>query len=260
MSRLGQLRSLKKASDVFIGRGRVLNRNKNQILVVEGQRAFSALTPILYCKSPDGAGPSPPPTSGSSGNQKGKKIIRQNKGSSAQCSCIVNKVSRLFFNVAGPGGNRQNCPKCGAPCEAVNGFVSANRFIKCEKCSHFFVVMSEGADGKARSGATGRAGTAAEAEAGQRAASGAAMRKPPPPPKKIKEYLDKFIVGQEVAKKALSVAVYNHYKRIYHNIPVNKKLDKFDEQQQQSVYNSGGLGGQTGAIPSHRDILHIAGN
>ena len=97
MSRLGQLRSLKKASDVFIGRGRVLNRNKNQILVVEGQRAFSALTPILYCKSPDGAGPSPPPTSGSSGNQKGKKIIRQNKGSSAPCSCFVNKVSRFFL-------------------------------------------------------------------------------------------------------------------------------------------------------------------
>jgi len=97
MSRLWQLRSLKKASDVFIGRGRVLNRNKNQILVIEGQRAFSALTPILYCKSPDGAGPSPPPTSGSSGNQKGKKIIRQNKGSSAPCSCIVNKVSRLFL-------------------------------------------------------------------------------------------------------------------------------------------------------------------
>ena len=97
MSRLGQLRSLKKASDVFIGRGRVLNRNKNQILVVEGQRAFSALTPILYCKSPDGAGPSPPPTSGSSGNQKGKKIIRQNKGSSAPCSRFANKVSRLFL-------------------------------------------------------------------------------------------------------------------------------------------------------------------
>lgn len=117
--------------------------------------------------------------------------------------------------------------------------------------------MSEGADGKARS--SGRAGTSAEAEAGQRAANSAAMRKPPPPPKKIKDYLDKFIVGQEVAKKALSVAVYNHYKRIYHNIPVNKKLDKFDEQQQQGVYNSGGLGTVPGAIPSHRDILHIAG-
>ncbi len=31
------------------------------------------------------------------------------------------------------------------------------------------------------------------------------------------------IIGQERAKKALSVAVYNHYKRIYHNIPVQKK-------------------------------------
>jgi ATP-dependent Clp protease ATP-binding subunit ClpX len=35
-----------------------------------------------------------------------------------------------------------------------------------------------------------------------------------PRPKEIKEYLDAFIIGQEDAKKALSVAVYNHYKRI----------------------------------------------
>lgn len=33
-------------------------------------------------------------------------------------------------------------------------------------------------------------------------------------PKEIKEELDKYIVGQESAKKVLSVAVYNHYKRI----------------------------------------------
>lgn len=44
-------------------------------------------------------------------------------------------------------------------------------------------------------------------------------RKPPPPPKKIFEYLNKHVVGQEYAKKVLSVAVYNHYKRIYNNIP-----------------------------------------
>ncbi|OQA62016.1 MAG: ATP-dependent Clp protease ATP-binding subunit ClpX [Spirochaetes bacterium ADurb.Bin269] len=35
-----------------------------------------------------------------------------------------------------------------------------------------------------------------------------------PTPKEMKEYLDQFIIGQETAKKTLSVAIYNHYKRI----------------------------------------------
>ncbi len=35
-----------------------------------------------------------------------------------------------------------------------------------------------------------------------------------PNPQKIKEELDKFIIGQEYAKKVLSVAVHNHYKRL----------------------------------------------
>jgi ATP-dependent Clp protease ATP-binding subunit ClpX len=38
---------------------------------------------------------------------------------------------------------------------------------------------------------------------------------PLPKPAEIKTQLDKHIIGQERAKKALSVAVYNHYKRIY---------------------------------------------
>lgn len=35
-----------------------------------------------------------------------------------------------------------------------------------------------------------------------------------PKPKEIKDFLDKYVIGQEEAKKSLSVAVYNHYKRI----------------------------------------------
>lgn len=35
-----------------------------------------------------------------------------------------------------------------------------------------------------------------------------------PTPRELKEYLDQYVIGQEKAKKILSVAVYNHYKRI----------------------------------------------
>lgn len=37
-----------------------------------------------------------------------------------------------------------------------------------------------------------------------------------PPPREIKSKLDKYVIEQEAAKKTLSVAVYNHYKRLQH--------------------------------------------
>lgn len=109
------------------------------------------------------------------------------------------------------GGGKKNtltCPKCGDPCTHVETFVSSTRFVKCEKCHHFFVVLSEIDSKKSLK-------EALRPEDGKQGFH----RKPPPPPKKIFEYLNKHVVGQEYAKKVLSVAVYNHYKRIYNNLP-----------------------------------------
>ena len=44
-------------------------------------------------------------------------------------------------------------------------------------------------------------------------------------PKEIHEYLDQYVIGQDRAKKLLSVAVYNHYKRINHNLDRQDDLD-----------------------------------
>ena len=43
-----------------------------------------------------------------------------------------------------------------------------------------------------------------------------------PKPHEIKAYLDQYIIGQNDAKKVLSVAVYNHYKRLAHNATATK--------------------------------------
>ena len=49
----------------------------------------------------------------------------------------------------------------------------------------------------------------------------------PPSPEEIKAKLDEYVVGQEDAKKTLSVAVYTHYKRLHHGNTTNEvELDK----------------------------------
>ena len=47
-----------------------------------------------------------------------------------------------------------------------------------------------------------------------------------PKPKEIKEFLDQYIIGQDRVKEKISVAVYNHYKRILHQNSSDVEIDK----------------------------------
>ena len=48
-----------------------------------------------------------------------------------------------------------------------------------------------------------------------------------PKPKQIKEFLDQYVIGQDAAKRYMSVAVYNHYKRLAHRDEANDvEIDK----------------------------------
>lgn len=47
-----------------------------------------------------------------------------------------------------------------------------------------------------------------------------------PTPNEIKKKLDEYIIGQDEAKRVLSVAVYNHYKRINYNLEMKDKKNK----------------------------------
>lgn len=139
----------------------------------------------------------------------------------------------------GGGGNRNDnhlcCPKCGNPCTQVETFVSSTRFVKCEKCHHFFVVLSD-LDTKKSPKENRHLGLGGENRL---------YRRPPLPPKKIYEYLNQHVIGQEHAKKVLAVSVYNHYKRIYNNVSVNSSSSRPDVVETQTI--------------APRDLLHISG-
>lgn len=77
------------------------------------------------------------------------------------------------------------------------------------------------------------------------------------PPKEIKAELDKYVIGQDDAKKVLSVAVYNHYKRVNHNSN-NKEAKKDVELEKSNILMLGPTGcGKTLLAKTLAKILNV---
>jgi len=90
------------------------------------------------------------------------------------------------------GDKHLRCSFCGKSKDSVKKFISGPNVYICNECiSLCNEILAEEED---------REATSQIAEVLT--------------PSEIKEVLDEYVIGQEVAKKTLSVAVYNHYKRI----------------------------------------------
>lgn len=94
------------------------------------------------------------------------------------------------------------CSFCGKPQEQAKKLVAGPGVCICDECIELCVsILEEGAKEEKDSKASKKVSDVKE--------------KILPKPHEIKKCLDEYVIGQESAKTALSVAVYNHYKRIY---------------------------------------------
>lgn len=91
------------------------------------------------------------------------------------------------------------CSFCGRSEREVRLLITGINGYICENCAEqaFHIVQENLTDDTAKS-----------------AAKGKYQQKKVPKPKEIKEFLDQYVIGQDEAKRYLSVAVYNHYKRL----------------------------------------------
>ena len=97
---------------------------------------------------------------------------------------------------------QKRCAFCGRAESEVEHMVSANGVSICSDCAR---MALESMTGEAP----------AEAADGE-SAKEAFQDKPLPRPQEIFDRLDQYVIGQDRAKRILSVAVYNHYKRLKH--------------------------------------------
>ena len=92
------------------------------------------------------------------------------------------------------------CSFCGKTQEQVDKLIAGPGVYICDECIELCMGIIDDGDTRARS----NPGKKVKLD-----------EKVLPKPQEIKAKLDEYVVGQDEAKKALSVAVYNHYKRIY---------------------------------------------
>lgn len=100
--------------------------------------------------------------------------------------------------------DKQNrCAFCGRGENEVERMVTANGVSICSDCAR---MALESMNGEAP----------ASVSDSENAAKESFLDKPLPKPKEIYDRLDQYVIGQDRAKRILSVAVYNHYKRLKH--------------------------------------------
>lgn len=97
------------------------------------------------------------------------------------------------------------CSFCGRDESQVNLIISGLHGFICDDCAKQAYEIAE---------STGAYGNAAA----NKKSTDAFTLQEIPKPRKIKEYLDQYVIGQDDAKRFLSVAVYNHYKRLQQHI------------------------------------------